>query len=148
MEGKTVVLGVTGGIAAYKSVEVASLLVKKGASVHVVMTEAATRFVTPLTFRTISRNPVSCEMFKDPVFWDVLHVGLAEKADIMVVSPATANCLGKIAHVIADDLLTTVIMATKATVMFVPAMNEAILESCCNREYRVSEGIGLLCDGA
>ena len=126
MEGKTVVLGVTGGIAAYKSVEVASLLVKKGASVHVVMTEAATRFVTPLTFRTISRNPVSCEMFKDPVFWDVLHVGLAEKADILVVAPATANCLGKIAHGIADDLLTTVIMATKAPVMFVPAMNEAM----------------------
>jgi phosphopantothenoylcysteine decarboxylase/phosphopantothenate--cysteine ligase len=86
MEGKTVVLGVTGGIAAYKSVEIASRLVKKGALVHVVMTEAATRFVSPLTFRTISRNPVSYEMFEDPGVWDVLHVSLAKRADILVAS--------------------------------------------------------------
>jgi phosphopantothenoylcysteine decarboxylase/phosphopantothenate--cysteine ligase len=126
MEGKTVVLGVTGGIAAYKSVEIASLLVKKGASVHVVMTEAATRFVAPLTFRTISRNPVSHEMFEDPGVWDVLHVSLAKRADILVVAPTTANCLGKVAHGIADDLLTTVVMATKAPVLLVPSMNEAM----------------------
>ncbi|NLB73169.1 MAG: bifunctional phosphopantothenoylcysteine decarboxylase/phosphopantothenate--cysteine ligase CoaBC [Firmicutes bacterium] len=126
MEGKTVVLGVTGGIAAYKSVEIASLLVKRGVSVHVVMTEAATRFVAPLTFRTISGNPVSYEMFREPDVWDVLHVSLAEIADILVVAPATANCLGKVAHGIADDLLTTVIMATKAPVLLVPSMNEGM----------------------
>lgn len=126
MEGKTVVLGVTGGIAAYKSVEIASRLVKKGALVHVVMTEAATRFVSPLTFRTISRNPVSYEMFEDPGVWDVLHVSLAKRADILVVAPTTANCLGKVAHGIADDLLTTVVMATKAPVLLVPSMNDAM----------------------
>ncbi len=129
MEGKTVVLGVTGGIAAYKSAEIASLLVKKGLSVHVVMTEAATRFVTPLTMRTISGNPVSCDMFQDPGVWNVMHVSLAEKADILVIAPATANCLGKVAHGIADDLLTTVITATKAPVLFVPSMNEAMYEN-------------------
>jgi phosphopantothenoylcysteine decarboxylase/phosphopantothenate--cysteine ligase len=129
MEGRTVVLGVTGGIAAYKSVEIASLLVKRGASVHVVMTESATRFVAPLTFRTISRNPVSYHMFADPDVWDVRHVGLAEVADILVVAPATANCLGKVSQGIADDLLTTVIMATKAPVLFVPSMNEAMYEN-------------------
>ncbi len=113
MEGKTVVLGVTGGIAAYKSAEIASRLVKKGVLVHVVMTEAATRFITPLTMRTISGNPVSCDMFQEPTHWNVQHVGLAESADILVIAPATANCIGKVAHGIADDLLTTVIMATK-----------------------------------
>ncbi len=129
MEGKTVVLGVTGGIAAYKSAEIASRLVKKGVLVHVVMTEAATRFITPLTMRTISGNPVSCDMFQEPTHWNVQHVGLAESADILVIAPATANCIGKVAHGIADDLLTTVIMATKAPVLFVPSMNDAMYEN-------------------
>jgi phosphopantothenoylcysteine decarboxylase/phosphopantothenate--cysteine ligase len=129
MEGKTVVLGVTGGIAAYKSAEIASRLVKKGVLVHVVMTEAATRFITPLTMRTISGNPVSCDMFQEPARWNVQHIGLAESADIIVIAPATANCIGKVAHGIADDLLTTVIMATKAPVIFVPSMNEAMYEN-------------------
>ena len=129
MKGTTVVLGVTGGIAAYKTVELASLLVKRGASVHVVMTEAATRFVAPLTFRTISGNPVSCQMFEDPGVWNVKHIGLAERADIMVVAPATANFVGKASQGIADDLLTTVIMATQAPRLIVPSMNEAMYEN-------------------
>ncbi len=126
MEGKTVVLGVTGGIAAYKAAEVTSLLVKRKARVYVVMTEAATRFVAPLTFRTLSRSTVFCDMFADFGEWDVRHIGLAEKADIVVVAPATANCIGKVASGVADDLLTTVIMATRAPVLFVPSMNEAM----------------------
>ncbi|MEW5866778.1 MAG: bifunctional phosphopantothenoylcysteine decarboxylase/phosphopantothenate--cysteine ligase CoaBC [Bacillota bacterium] len=129
MEGKTVVLGVTGGIAAYKAAEVVSLLVKRKAEVYVVMTEAATKFVGPLTFRTLSRNPVFCDMFTGPGEWDVRHVALAERADVVAVAPATANCIGKVASGIADDLLTTVIMATKSPVLFVPAMNEAMYEN-------------------
>lgn len=129
MEGKTVILGVTGGIAAYKAAEVVSLLVERKAEVHVVMTKAATKFVAPLTFRTLSRNPVLSDMFADPGEWNVRHVGLAEKADVVAVVPATANCIGKVASGIADDLLTTVIMATKGPVLFVPAMNEAMYEN-------------------
>ncbi len=126
MEGKTVVLGVAGGIAAYKAVEVASLLVKRKARVLVVMTEAATKFVSPLTFRTISGNAVSCDMFADPGEWNVRHVGLADEADLVAVAPATANLIGKVAAGIADDLLTCVIMATRAPVLLVPAMNDAM----------------------
>lgn len=158
LEGKTVVLGVTGGIAAYKAAEVASLLVKGGAEVHVIMTEAATKFVAPLTFRTLSRNPVAVDMFADPGEWNVRHVALAEKADIVVVAPATANCIGKVACGIADDLLTTVIMATKAPVLFAPSMNQAMYENPIFRAnldrllalgYRVMEpGTGYLACGA
>lgn len=158
LEGKTVVLGVTGGIAAYKAAEVASLLVKGGAEVHVIMTEAATKFVAPLTFRTLSRNPVAVDMFADPGEWNVRHVALAEKADIVVVAPATANCIGKVACGIADDLLTTVIMATKAPVLFAPSMNQAMYENPIFRAnldrllalgYRAMEpGTGYLACGA
>ncbi len=129
VEGKTVVLGVTGGIAAYKAAELTSLLVKGGAEVHVILTDAATKFVAPLTFRTLSQNPVLTDMFSDPGEWNVRHVALAEKADIVVVAPATANCIGKVASGIADDLLTTVIMATRAPVLFVPSMNQAMYEN-------------------
>ncbi|MGE5586654.1 MAG: bifunctional phosphopantothenoylcysteine decarboxylase/phosphopantothenate--cysteine ligase CoaBC [Clostridia bacterium] len=129
LDEKTIVLGVTGGIAAYKAAEVASLLVKRGAEVHVVMTEAATKFVAPLTFRTLSRNPVVVDMFADPGEWNVRHVALAEKADLVLIAPATANCIGKVACGIADDLLTTVVMATRAPVLFVPSMNQAMYEN-------------------
>ena len=158
LEGKTVVLGVTGGIAAYKAAEVASLLVKGGAEVHVIMTEAATKFVAPLTFRTLSRNPVAVDMFSDPGEWNVRHVALAEKADIVVVAPATAKCIGKVACGIADDLLTTVIMATKAPVLFASSMNQAMYENPIVRMnldrllalgYRAMEpGTGYLACGA
>ncbi len=127
--GKTVVVGVCGGIAAYKVVEVVSRLKKHEAQVHVIMTASAEEFVTPLTFQSISHNPVVTDMFDEPKQWDIQHISLASKADIMVVAPATANIIGKVANGIADDMLTTTIMATKAPVLFVPAMNTNMYEN-------------------
>lgn len=129
LKGKTVVIGVCGGIAAYKVVEVASRLVKLNAEVHVVMTANAQKFVAPLTFQTISRNPVITDMFAEPKSWDVQHISLAVKADLFVVAPATANIIGKVANGIADDMLTTTLMATKAPILFVPAMNTGMYEN-------------------
>ncbi len=129
LEGKTVVVGVCGGIAAYKVVEVVSRLQKLHADVNVIMTENAAKFVTPLTFRSISHNPVITDMFDDPVKWDIQHISLATKADIIVVAPATANIIGKVANGIADDMLSTTIMASKAPVVFIPAMNTNMYEN-------------------
>ena len=129
LKGKTVVIGVCGGIAAYKAVEVVSRLIKLGADVHVIMTENACRFVTPVTFRTISRNAVVTGMFDEPDSWDIQHISLAEKADLILVVPATANIIGKAASGIADDMLSTVIMAAKSGIMFVPAMNTRMYEN-------------------
>lgn len=129
LEGKTVVIGVCGGIAAYKVVEVVSRLKKLHADVNVIMTENAAKFVTPLTFRSISHNPVITDMFDEPVKWEIQHISLATKADIIVVAPATANIIGKVANGIADDMLSTTIMATKAPVVFVPAMNTNMYEN-------------------
>ncbi|MCR4435440.1 MAG: bifunctional phosphopantothenoylcysteine decarboxylase/phosphopantothenate--cysteine ligase CoaBC [Clostridiales bacterium] len=129
LEGKTVVVGVCGGIAAYKVVEVVSKLRKLNAQVHVVMTKNAAEFVTPLTFQTISHNLVVTDMFAEPKTWDIQHISLAEKADLLVVAPATANIIGKVASGIADDMLTTTIMACTSPVMFVPAMNTAMYEN-------------------
>ncbi|HHY47691.1 MAG TPA: bifunctional phosphopantothenoylcysteine decarboxylase/phosphopantothenate--cysteine ligase CoaBC [Firmicutes bacterium] len=126
LKGKSILVGVTGGIAAYKSCELVSRMRQRGAEVRVVMTEAACRFVAPLTFRVLSGNPVSCDLFADPGQWDVAHVSLADAAQLVVIAPATANCVGKLASGIADDLLTTVVMATRAPVLIVPAMNEAM----------------------
>jgi phosphopantothenoylcysteine decarboxylase / phosphopantothenate---cysteine ligase len=123
LKGKTVVLGVCGGIAAYKAVEVVSRLVKLGVEVHVVMTPAATQFVTPLTFREISSHPVYTNLWEEPKLWNVEHIALARRADLFVVAPASANMIGKLANGIADDFLSTTIMATPAPVMIVPAMN-------------------------
>ncbi|MEL7568004.1 MAG: bifunctional phosphopantothenoylcysteine decarboxylase/phosphopantothenate--cysteine ligase CoaBC, partial [Dehalobacterium sp.] len=121
--GKTIVLGVTGGIAAYKACDLVSRLVKKEYEVHVIMTESAEHFVSPLTFRTLSGNPVITDMFSDPGTWNVRHISLAEKAQLMVIAPATANIIGKIAHGIADDMLSTTIMAARCPVLIAPAMN-------------------------
>lgn len=129
LEGKTVVLGVTGGIAAYKAVEVVSRLVKMGATVRVMMTENATRFVTPLTFRTVSGNPVVVDMFAEPKVWNVEHVSMAEAADVLAIVPCTANVLGKIAGGIADDFLTTTVMASTAPKLLCPAMNYRMYEN-------------------
>ncbi|MEN6413659.1 MAG: bifunctional phosphopantothenoylcysteine decarboxylase/phosphopantothenate--cysteine ligase CoaBC [Veillonellales bacterium] len=118
-----IVLGVTGGIASYKAVELVSRLKKAGASVHVIMTEAATKFVTPLTFREISGNPVVTSMWTESPAWNVEHIALANLADLFAVVPATANIIGKIANGIADDMLSTTIMATQAPVLLAPAMN-------------------------
>ena len=121
-----VVLGVTGSIAAYKACELVRLLVKRGDDVHVVMTEHARAFVTPLTFQTLSRNPVECNLFEDPQDWKPEHISLAAAADLVVVAPATANILAKMAHGIADDLLSSTLLATKAPVVVAPAMNDGM----------------------
>ena len=123
LTGKTVVLGVCGGIAAYKAVDVVSRLVKCGATVHVIMTAAAAQFVTPLMFREISGQPVYTTMWEEPKLWNVEHIALARRADLFVIAPATANMIGKIANGIADDFLSTTVMATTARVLLVPAMN-------------------------
>lgn len=123
LTGKTVVLGVCGGIAAYKAVDVVSRLVKCGATVHVIMTAAAAQFVTPLMFREISGQPVYTTMWEEPKLWNVEHIALARRADLFVIAPATANMIGKIANGIADDFLSTTVMATTAPVLLVPAMN-------------------------
>ncbi len=124
LKGKCVVIGVCGGIAAYKVVEVVSRLKKLGAEVHVIMTESALRFVGELTFRTMSQNPVASDMFGTPERWEVEHVSLAQKADLFLVAPATANTLAKMAYGIADNMLTTTYLATKASVLIAPAMNK------------------------
>lgn len=123
LSSKNIVLGVTGGIAAYKAVDLVSRLRKLNANVYVVMTEHAKAFVTPLTFQSMSQNYVVHDMFEEPKTWDVEHIALAKRADLFVVAPATANVIGKVAHGIADDFLTTTLMATPAQVVFAPAMN-------------------------
>ncbi|MBS4536114.1 bifunctional phosphopantothenoylcysteine decarboxylase/phosphopantothenate--cysteine ligase CoaBC [Clostridium sp. D2Q-14] len=123
LKNKNIVLGVTGGIAVYKAVDVVSRLKKLNANIDVIMTDSASKFVTPLTFQSMSQNHVTVDMFKEPVNWDIEHISLAKKADIFLIVPATANVIGKVANGIADDMLTTTIMATKAKVIFAPAMN-------------------------
>lgn len=122
-EGKRVLVGVSGSIAAYKACELVSLLTQAGAEVHVVMTKAAANLVGPPTLRELSRHPVMVDMFGELPGRPVAHVSLAEAADLVVVAPATGNVLGKVANGIADDFLTTTIMATRAPVLFAPAMN-------------------------
>ncbi|HEY4744474.1 MAG TPA: bifunctional phosphopantothenoylcysteine decarboxylase/phosphopantothenate--cysteine ligase CoaBC [Desulfuromonadaceae bacterium] len=123
LKDKQIILGVSGGIAAYKAVELLRLLTKAGATVHVVMTRAAQEFVTPLTFQTLSTNPVHTELFSLISEQEIGHISLADRADLFIIAPATANCVGKLACGIADDLLTTTVMATKAPVLIAPAMN-------------------------
>jgi phosphopantothenoylcysteine decarboxylase / phosphopantothenate---cysteine ligase len=123
MKDKKIVLGVTGGIAAYKAAELSREFIKRGAAVHVIMTRNATEFITPLTFQTLTGNPVYVGTFQLTGEWEIGHVTLAESAHIVVVAPATANVIGKIAGGIADDLLTTTVMATRAPVLICPAMN-------------------------
>jgi phosphopantothenoylcysteine decarboxylase/phosphopantothenate--cysteine ligase len=129
LKGKVIALGITGGIAAYKGAEIASRLKKLGADVHCVMTQSATEFITPLTLRTLTSNPVTVSMFQEPKIWNVEHIGLADAIDAYLVAPATANIIGKVANGIADDFLSTTIMATKAPVIFAPAMNVNMLEN-------------------
>ncbi len=123
LQGKCVVLGVTGGIAAYKSCETVSRLRKMGADVCVIMTKNATEFVQPLTFETLSANPVVTDTFARPERWEVEHIALAQRADLFLIAPATANILAKMAHGIADDMLSTTVLATKAPILVAPAMN-------------------------
>ena len=129
LKDKTVVIGVCGGIAVYKACDLVSKLKKTGLNVHVIMTKSATEFVAPLTFQTLSQNYVVEDMFESPKTWDVEHISLAKKADVFVLAPATANVIGKVANGIADDMLTTTIMATKAKVLVAPAMNTNMYEN-------------------
>lgn len=126
LRGKKILVGVSGGIAAYKSAEVVSRLRKLGAEVHVAMTKGATEFIAPLTLRTLSMNPVHVEMFEEPKRWNVEHIALAEHVDAVLVAPATANLLAKMAVGIADDFLSTVLLAARAPIFVAPAMNHAM----------------------
>ena len=123
LKGKKIVLGVTGGIAVYKAVDLVSKLRKEGAEVRVVMTESAAKFVTPLTFKEISGNVVAVSMWAEAHEFNVEHIALADWADLMIIAPATANILAKAANGIADDLLSTVILASKTPIILCPAMN-------------------------
>jgi len=129
LAGKTIVVGITGGIAAYKAAEVCSALVQAGAVVHVVMTKHATKFVGPTTFRALTGNRVITSLWEEPVEHEITHVSLPDKADVMLVVPATANIIGKIASGIADDMLSTMLMATKAPIILAPAMNNKMWEN-------------------
>ena len=123
LQGKNVLLGVTGGIAAYKAADLASRLIKQGACVDVIMTENATKFVTPLTFESITHTRCVTDTFDRGNYFEVEHIALADKADILVIAPATANCIAKLACGIADDMLTTTALACDCVKMIAPAMN-------------------------
>jgi phosphopantothenoylcysteine decarboxylase/phosphopantothenate--cysteine ligase len=144
---RTVLLGVTGSIAAYKACELVRLFVKNGDDVHVVMTRNACEFVTPLTFQTLSRNPVACRQFDEPADWRPGHISLAEAADVVVVAPATANIIAKMAHGIADDMLSSILLATRAPIVVAPAMNAGMYENAAtqaNLETLRSRGVNVV----
>jgi len=128
-EKVNIVLGVTGSVAVFKSAELVSQLVKDGKDVDVIMTEAATKFVSPLTFQSLTKRRVYTEMFDEIIYEDIRHISLAQRASLFVIAPATANIIGKIANGIADDMLSTVVMATRAPVLICPAMNTAMYEN-------------------
>jgi len=133
MDKKVIVLGVTGGIAAYKSAQLASNLIKKGYAIHVIMTRNATEFITPLTLEVLTKNKVAVDTFDRNFDYNVNHVSLAKKADLFVVVPATANIIAKFAAGIADDMLTTSYLANKSPTLIAPAMNTAMLEHVATR---------------
>lgn len=124
-----ILLGVTGSIAAYKAAELVRLLIKNGHEVKVVMTDAATKFVTPLTFRTLSKNPVGVEEFAEPEEWKPEHIALSDWAELAVVAPASANTIAKMRFGLADNLLTSVLLATKAKILIAPTMNTGMWEN-------------------
>ncbi|MBI4338370.1 MAG: bifunctional phosphopantothenoylcysteine decarboxylase/phosphopantothenate--cysteine ligase CoaBC [Chloroflexi bacterium] len=147
LEGKRVVLGVTGSIACYKAVDLASKLVQVGASVDVIMTGAAAQFVTPLTFRSITHRPVVTDLFDPDSELSVEHVALAERADIVAIVPATAHTIAKLAHGLADDALTTTVLATAAPVLVAPAMDAHMYENAivqANLEALKRRGIAIV----
>ena len=134
LSGKTVLLGITGGIAAYKMANVASALRKTGAEVHCILTQNATQFITPLTFETLSNNRCIVDTFDRNFQYDVAHVSLAKKADVILIAPATANVIAKLAHGLADDMLTTTVLASRCPKLIAPAMNTAMLENSATQE--------------
>ena len=129
LQGKNVVLCITGGIAAYKAADLTSRLRKLGAQVYIIMTESATHFITPLTLEVLSEHRVVTDMFDRTFTWEVEHISLAKRADVFVIAPATANIIGKAAHGIADDMVSTTLMATKAPMVIAPAMNTNMYEN-------------------
>jgi phosphopantothenoylcysteine decarboxylase/phosphopantothenoylcysteine decarboxylase/phosphopantothenate--cysteine ligase len=132
---KEVILCVTGSIAAYKAAEIANLLTKSGINVTVIMTNAAAKFIAPLTFQTLTKNKVYTDMFEEITDYDVKHISLAQKADCLLIAPATANIIGKIASGIADDMLSTVVMAAwNKPVIICPAMNTAMYENAITQD--------------
>lgn len=143
LQEKNIVLGITGGIAAYKAADMVSKLKKQGARVFVIMTKSACEFITPLTMQSLSQNPVCVSTFEQIKTWEIGHVSLAERADAFVIAPATANVIGKIACGIADDMLSTTVMATKAPVVIAPAMNTNMYENPIVKEnIKKLEGYG------
>jgi len=143
LKGKKIVLGVTGGIAAYKAAELVRELVRSGAEVFVVMTRSSQAFLTPLAFQTLSGNKVTTELFSLIEESEIGHISLADRADLLIIAPATANIIGKIAGGIADDMLTTIVMATRAPVLLAPAMNVHMWEnSICQENIQKLRGRG------
>ena len=134
LSGKTVLLGITGGIAAYKMANVTSALRKTGAQVHCILTQNATQFITPLTFETLTNNRCIVDTFDRNFQYDVAHVSLAKKADVILIAPATANVIAKLAHGLADDMLTTTVLAARCPKLIAPAMNTAMLENPATQE--------------
>jgi phosphopantothenoylcysteine decarboxylase / phosphopantothenate---cysteine ligase len=132
--GKEIVLGVSGGIAAYKACEIVRELTKEGANVRVVLTAAGEKFITPLTLQTLSRNPVATDLFSLISESEIGHIALAQRADLLMIAPATANIIGKIRNGIADDMLSTIVMAAKAPMLLAPAMNEQMYASAAVQE--------------
>jgi len=129
LEGKRILVGVCGGIAAYKVAEVVSTLRRMGAEVHVLMTQAATRFIGPLTFRVLSQNPVVTDMWDPENPWDEPHVTLGEQADLFLIAPATAHVIGRLACGLADDVVTATALATRAPILIAPAMSDLMYTS-------------------
>ena len=127
LKGRTIILGVTGSIAAYKAADITSRLTEAGASVYPVMTANASRFITPLTLQTLARNPASADLWQEEKEWQPGHIDLADRADLLLVAPATAHCLAQFAHGQAPDLLTSIHLATEAPVVLAPAMNGKML---------------------
>jgi len=134
LKNKTVVLGITGGIAAYKAADLASKLTQAGAKVETVMTEAATKFITPLTLRNLTGRPVVTDMFEMASEYSEEHIALAEAADVVVIAPATANSIAKLAAGMADDMLGCVVLATEAPVIIAPAMNDVMYRNSVTQE--------------
>ena len=134
INNKTIILGITGGIAAYKAADLASKLTQAGARVEVVMTEAATQFITPLTLRAVTNRPVVTGMFETASEWSIEHISLADAADVIVIAPATADIIAKLAAGMADEMILSTVLASKAPVVVVPAMDVNMFENSITQD--------------
>ena len=134
VKGKTIILGITGSIAAYKAADLASKLTQEGAEVNVIMTESATKFITPLTLRSVTNRPVVTGMWELTTEFSIEHVALAEAADLVVIAPATANIIAKLAVGIADDMLSCTVLATEVPIVIAPAMNVNMFENSITQD--------------